>query len=204
MTLQPSRRSCLLTLTRDGRAAGMTPPAYFERQSRQLCLRHTLNNLLQQSACTTADLDAIAAELPGGDRWVGPHRTVWLGNYDVNILNLALARHSKVRRRAKQCLLPARSFLSEALRHRALFDAVMHKSCKARCAVPCLLRSGFGASMNSGWQGSHTLFHRDDRDTHAALACLRGTATCRACFDRECCFCRRCGGTTTETVTCSL
>ena len=76
----------------------MTPPAYFERQSRQLCLRHTLNNLLQRRACTNADLDAIAAELPGGDRWVGPHRTVWLGNYDVNILSLALARHSKVRR----------------------------------------------------------------------------------------------------------
>jgi hypothetical protein len=93
----------------------MTPPVYFERQSRQLCLRHTLNNLLQQRAFTTAKLDALAAELPGGDRWFGPHRTIWLGNYGVSVVEVALARHGKVRRRidALPASLPKRSSREE-------------------------------------------------------------------------------------------
>ena len=81
---------------RDVRNVGMTVPAYFERQSRQLCLKHTLNNLFQRHVVSGAELDAIAAQLPGGSRWFGPHRTVWLGNYDVSVVELSLARNGKV------------------------------------------------------------------------------------------------------------
>ena len=74
----------------------MTEPVYFERQSRQLCLQHTLNNLFQRHAVSAADLDALAAQLPGGGRWFGPHRTLWLGNYGVSVVELALAKLGKV------------------------------------------------------------------------------------------------------------
>ena len=76
--------------------AGMTAPTYFERQSRQLCLLHTLNNLLQRRAFSHAELDAVAAQLPGGSCWFGNmHRTLWLGNYGVSVVELALAHHGK-------------------------------------------------------------------------------------------------------------
>ena len=89
----PERLSCKRTAA----DAGMTEPAYFERQSRQLCLRHTINNLFQRRAVTAAELDALAAELPDGGRWFGPHRTLWLGNYGVSVVELALAKLGKVR-----------------------------------------------------------------------------------------------------------
>ncbi len=75
---------------------GMTGPAYFERQSRQLCLQHTINNLFQRRAVSAAELDALACELPGGSCWFGPHRTLWLGNYGVSVVELALAKLGKV------------------------------------------------------------------------------------------------------------
>ena len=81
----------------DAAGSGMTEPAYFERQSRQLCLQHTINNLFQRRAVSAAELDALASGLPGGSRWWGPHRTLWLGNYGVSVLELAFAKLGKVR-----------------------------------------------------------------------------------------------------------
>lgn len=69
-----------------------------ERQRLQRCLQHTLNNLLQMPAASAADLDDLANQLAPGralQPLFHPHRTVWLGNWDVNVLELALRRHGK-------------------------------------------------------------------------------------------------------------
>lgn len=80
-------------------SAGDPPlPAYHERQRLQRCLQHTLNNLLQMPAASAADLDDLANQLAPGralQPLFHPHRTVWLGNWDVNVLELALRRHGK-------------------------------------------------------------------------------------------------------------
>jgi len=64
---------------------------YHEKQSRQLCALHVLNNLFQDSqAFTKSDLDAICNKLSPSS-WINPHKSVFgLGNYDVNILMTAL------------------------------------------------------------------------------------------------------------------
>ena len=64
---------------------------YHEKQSRQLCALHVLNNLFQDaSAFTKSDLDAICTRL-SPNTWINPHKSVFgLGNYDVNILMTAL------------------------------------------------------------------------------------------------------------------
>lgn len=71
---------------------------FHERQSRQLCLKHALNNVLQRAAFSRGDLDGIAAGLwPAGGVFGtlrSPHYTPWLGNYDVSVLEVALvAQH---------------------------------------------------------------------------------------------------------------
>jgi josephin len=64
---------------------------YHEKQSRQLCALHVLNNLFQDPhAFTKADLDAICTRL-SPNTWVNPHKSmIGLGNYDVNILMTGL------------------------------------------------------------------------------------------------------------------
>jgi len=64
---------------------------YHEKQSRQLCALHALNNLFQsQDAYSKTDLDNICYSL-SPDTWVNPHKsTIVLGNYDVNVLGAAL------------------------------------------------------------------------------------------------------------------
>ena len=64
---------------------------YHEKQSRQLCALHVLNNLFQdQFAFTKSDLDAICNRLTP-NAWINPHKSVLgLGNYDVNILMTGL------------------------------------------------------------------------------------------------------------------
>lgn len=73
---------------------------YHERQSRQLCLKHALNNVLQREAFSRAALDGIAAGLEPGRGALGallsPHATPWLGNYGVSVLEVALASVNKV------------------------------------------------------------------------------------------------------------
>lgn len=86
---------------------------YHERQSWQLCLLHTLNNLLQHPRFSKPDLDRISKKLHSDSlaittqaspgilsstlSWLqymttpNPHRAVWgTGNYDVNVLECAL------------------------------------------------------------------------------------------------------------------
>ena len=61
-----------------------------ERQRYSLCLKHTLNNLLQAPHFTKGDLDQIAQRLtPTKLRLFNPHATI-LGNHDVNVLMAAL------------------------------------------------------------------------------------------------------------------
>ena len=64
---------------------------YHEKQSRQLCALHVLNNLFQdQNAFKKSDLDAICNRLTP-NTWINPHKSILgLGNYDVNILMTGL------------------------------------------------------------------------------------------------------------------
>jgi hypothetical protein len=58
---------------------------------------HTLNNLFQARIYCSEDLDRIAFRLsPGYLQWFNPHRTPFLGNYDVNVLEVALQQQGKV------------------------------------------------------------------------------------------------------------
>ncbi|XP_059179656.1 josephin-2-like [Physella acuta] len=64
---------------------------YHERQVKELCALHALNNLLQtKQAFTKKDLDDICNRLSPGT-FINPHRSMLgLGNYDVNVLMAAL------------------------------------------------------------------------------------------------------------------
>ncbi|XP_005092919.1 josephin-2 [Aplysia californica] len=64
---------------------------YHERQEKQLCALHALNNLLQtKQAFTQKDLDDICNRLSPGT-FINPHRSMLgRGNYDVNVLMAAL------------------------------------------------------------------------------------------------------------------
>lgn len=68
---------------------------YHERQVKELCALHALNNLFQARAddgerFTKAQLDAICLQL-SPDVWINPHRSLLgLGNYDVNVVMAAL------------------------------------------------------------------------------------------------------------------
>lgn len=67
-----------------------TTTIYHEKQSKQLCALHTLNNLFQKDAFTKAQLDEICQNL-SPNTWINPHRSMFgLGNYDVNIIMAAL------------------------------------------------------------------------------------------------------------------
>ena len=66
---------------------------YHERQVRQMCALHVLNNLFQDSkAFSKSQLDAICKEL-NPSAWLNPHRSsLGLGNYDVNVIMMALQK----------------------------------------------------------------------------------------------------------------
>lgn len=67
---------------------------YHEKQSKQLCALHALNNLFQDArAFTKQDLDAICKELSPESRIFNPHRSaLGLGCYDVNVIISALSK----------------------------------------------------------------------------------------------------------------
>lgn len=67
---------------------------YHERQTKQLCALHALNNLFQSpSTFSKQDLDAICKELSPDSRIFNPHRSVLgLGSYDVNVIIAALSK----------------------------------------------------------------------------------------------------------------
>ncbi|XP_017156142.1 josephin-like protein [Drosophila miranda] len=83
---------------------------YHERQSRQLCALHALNNLFQgRDPYTKSELDEYCYILTPRS-WLNPHRS-WFGwgNYDVNVLMYALQQHHCEtvwfdRRRDPKCL----------------------------------------------------------------------------------------------------
>lgn len=64
---------------------------YHEKQVRELCGLHALNNLFQQrDAFTKTELDAICHTLSPDD-WINPHKSLLgLGNYDINVIMKAL------------------------------------------------------------------------------------------------------------------
>ncbi|XP_044266950.1 josephin-1-like [Tribolium madens] len=64
---------------------------YHEKQVRELCALHALNNLFQsKDAFTKMELDVICHSL-SPDNWINPHKSVLgLGNYDINVIMKAL------------------------------------------------------------------------------------------------------------------
>lgn len=85
---------------------------YHERQVKELCALHALNNLFQdQKAFCKKDLDDICIRL-SPDHFINPHRSLLgLGNYDVNVLMAAVQTKSCEtiwfdKRKNIKCLLP--------------------------------------------------------------------------------------------------
>ncbi|XP_052871134.1 josephin-like protein [Anopheles cruzii] len=64
---------------------------YHEKQQRELCALHALNNLFQdKSSFSKSQLDHICQSLSPND-YINPHRSLLgLGNYDVNVIIAAL------------------------------------------------------------------------------------------------------------------
>lgn len=64
---------------------------YHEKQVRELCALHALNNLFQtRGFFTKVELDTICHSL-SPDVWINPHKSVFgLGNYDINVIMKAL------------------------------------------------------------------------------------------------------------------
>jgi len=64
---------------------------YHEKQSRELCALHVLNNIFQaKDAFTQKELDNICYTL-SPDTWINPHKSLLgFGNYDVNVVTAAL------------------------------------------------------------------------------------------------------------------
>uniref|UniRef100_A0A0N4ZC97 ubiquitinyl hydrolase 1 n=1 Tax=Parastrongyloides trichosuri TaxID=131310 RepID=A0A0N4ZC97_PARTI len=63
---------------------------YHEKQKKQLCLLHSLNNLFQEQKFSKHDLDKICEELDQST-WLNSHRSwMGLGDYDANVLMAAL------------------------------------------------------------------------------------------------------------------
>ncbi|XP_023022475.1 josephin-2 isoform X2 [Leptinotarsa decemlineata] len=64
---------------------------YHEKQIRELCALHALNNLFQsRDAFTKSELDLICYSL-SPDHWINPHKSILgLGNYDINVIMKAL------------------------------------------------------------------------------------------------------------------
>ncbi|KAK0397596.1 hypothetical protein QR680_002185 [Steinernema hermaphroditum] len=65
-------------------------PRYHEKQRKQMCLLHALNNMFQRQEFSKADLDDICLALDES-HWFNAHRSMLgLGNYDVNVMMAAL------------------------------------------------------------------------------------------------------------------
>ncbi|XP_055611389.1 josephin-like protein [Uranotaenia lowii] len=69
-------------------------PMYHEKQIKELCALHALNNLFQDKECySKMQLDEICRQLAPND-YINPHRSILgLGNYDINVIITAL--HTK-------------------------------------------------------------------------------------------------------------
>ncbi|XP_052789561.1 josephin-2-like isoform X2 [Mya arenaria] len=63
---------------------------FHERQRKQLCAMHVLNNLFQAPVFTKSEMDDICTSLTPQKFW-NPHRSLLgMGNYDVNVITAAL------------------------------------------------------------------------------------------------------------------
>ncbi|KAK4307117.1 hypothetical protein Pmani_021077 [Petrolisthes manimaculis] len=69
----------------------MTPDIYHEKQIKELCALHSLNNLFQDGgAFAKSELDNICYAL-SPDNWFNPHKSLLgTGNYDINVIMAAL------------------------------------------------------------------------------------------------------------------
>lgn len=72
-------------------AATLVQAPYHERQRLMRCGQHAINNLLGMASVTSSELDAIARELSEGGLGLA-HRWPILGNYDINVILIALQR----------------------------------------------------------------------------------------------------------------
>ncbi|KAL0272082.1 UNVERIFIED_CONTAM: hypothetical protein PYX00_005191 [Menopon gallinae] len=63
---------------------------YHEKQVKELCALHALNNLFQSKVFNKSELDGICENL-APNSWLNPHKSVLgLGNYDINVILTAL------------------------------------------------------------------------------------------------------------------
>lgn len=64
---------------------------YHEKQIKELCALHALNNLFQQRHFfSKLELDSVCHSL-SPDVWINPHKSfLGLGNYDINVIMKAL------------------------------------------------------------------------------------------------------------------
>lgn len=89
--------------------ADMTESIYHERQVKELCALHALNNLFQERGFSKQDLDQICYSL-SPDVWINPHKSfLGFGNYDINVIMAALQKRGREavwfdKRRDPKCL----------------------------------------------------------------------------------------------------
>ncbi|XP_045785707.1 josephin-2 [Maniola jurtina] len=69
------------------------PQIYHEKQVKELCALHALNNLFQtRNTFSKSELDTICSRL-SPNVWINPHRSMLgLGNYDINVIMAALQK----------------------------------------------------------------------------------------------------------------
>ncbi|XP_028178093.1 josephin-2 [Ostrinia furnacalis] len=69
------------------------PTIYHEKQVKELCALHALNNLFQtRGTFSKSELDSICSRL-SPNVWINPHRSMLgLGNYDINVIMAALQK----------------------------------------------------------------------------------------------------------------
>lgn len=69
------------------------PAIYHEKQVKELCALHALNNLFQtRNTFSKSELDGICSRL-SPNVWINPHRSMLgLGNYDINVIMAALQK----------------------------------------------------------------------------------------------------------------
>ncbi|KAG0727118.1 Josephin-1 [Chionoecetes opilio] len=82
---------CLLSGEHCQVGVAMTPDIYHEKQIKELCALHSLNNLFQDGAAfAKSELDNICYAL-SPDNWFNPHKSLLgTGNYDINVIMAAL------------------------------------------------------------------------------------------------------------------
>uniref|UniRef100_A0AC35U6F1 Ubiquitinyl hydrolase 1 n=1 Tax=Rhabditophanes sp. KR3021 TaxID=114890 RepID=A0AC35U6F1_9BILA len=63
---------------------------YHERQKKQLCLLHALNNLFQAPRFSKNDLDRLCEQMDKSAWWNAHRSFIGLGDYDANVLMAAV------------------------------------------------------------------------------------------------------------------